>query len=137
MNAPRLMSPREHSNENYELNLTSNSHKSLRNISSFKNNKGQKSLNSSSFKTNEEIFPDFGINFDLKNRIGFSKKEMNFGSSSKKEAMVESADILDNNWKSETMTLSEYEEESRENLNESSKILNSFIYMWSFIDFLY
>ena len=110
MNTPSLISPHKCSNDNKSV-INSPSRRTS------KSNKRQKTSNSSSFKTNEEIFPDFGINWDSRNRMGFSKKEMNFGTSLKKENMNESVDIIDNNnnnWKSETLTLSEFEEDSKE-----------------------
>ena len=84
---------------------------------SSKSLKGRHKVNSntSSAKSmnGEDIFPDYAVNWGSKNKVAWSKKEMNFGSSPKKET-GESVIIIDTHTKSDMQTLSDMEIKSEE-----------------------
>ena len=134
MNPTSLISPHKHSIDNCD----SKSHKSHLSNSSLKNrsacssgihsaNKGRHVLLSSSSLRSygEDIFPDYGVNWGSKNKMKWTKKEINFGTAHKKETNIsESATVIENT-KSDfhSMTDNAYkseEEESKDNKVKSS-----------------
>jgi len=68
--------------------------------------------------TGEDIFPDYGVNWGSKNKLGWSKKEMNFTrNSSPKPLMIPSEDSLmnctENDIESNTPDMKSEAEESK------------------------
>jgi len=74
---------------------------------------------SSSFKScpGDDIFPDYAVNWGSKNKVAWSKKEMNFGTSPKKETN-ETVIMIENN-QTEVQSASEIESKSEEESKEN------------------